>query len=186
MVVKITTPPIDQNKVAEFHRGIGTCVTIWSVIEISLCSLLLNLISPLETKRRHAPLKIKRRQALSGAFYSALAFDQKLKMVEAAAQFTMPQEYVSEWMALRQRLTNGAKTRNHIAHFQINWSGHKNDPSSFALGLEPSIMNSLASLKTRKSRNTQRDLDYISNGFRVLAGDLMKVVPKISPRSPAK
>jgi hypothetical protein len=107
-------------------------------------------------------------------------------MVNAAAQFAMPPEYVSEWMALHQRFTNGAKTRNYIAHFQINWSGRKNDPSSFSLSLEPSIMNSLASLKTRKSRYTQKDLDYISNGFHVLAGDLMKFIPKISPKSPAK
>jgi hypothetical protein len=88
----------------ECFAAIGEALTEWSYMELSLAKLFCAAASAIDD------------EAAYRAFWTALSFEGKLKMTDAAMQVVGDDSIREQWSELLDSLRSKAKKRNEIAH----------------------------------------------------------------------
>lgn len=82
----------EEEERLQFYAAIGEAITTWAEIEGNLFDLYARL------------LKSNHYQALSAAYHSVINFNSRLKMVDAAATYTLTRKRdIKEWSALLKK-----------------------------------------------------------------------------------
>lgn len=154
----------------DFYQTLGRAITAWQHVEVLVYEIAYRLIGP-ENPR-----------AFSAAFHSAMNFNVRLAMADAAAQITLAEPLLAEWKKLRKRTNSRSKERNHLAHFT---SITEFDPEvGSRIYLRPGLSDSKALLRYGSKGMPQYDqkrIGEIRSSFGVLFFALMDFLEKLPP-----
>lgn len=155
----------------EFLACIASCIQQWSSIETFLGWLLINLIES------------KNYKAVYAVFYSTTTFENKLKLINNVAQYTLNETNLKKWVTLSERLKQKSKARNKIVHYQMYMEPIDESMVDFTPQLADPTHNTVASLKSNRLPYKMDDLIEKRRIFGKVSQDLFDFVREVAKHS---
>lgn len=159
-----TQPMTHDDEVQQFYHALGHAISRWSLVEIALARIFAYFVA----KDGQSP-------GANAAFHSAINFNVKLDMTDAAAQWALFVEASNrdDWKTLKNRLGRKSKKRNELAHFMVTTCIPPDD-QGFSVHLEPSLgdMNAFLEYHGDPPKLNLNDVRQRAESFKKLAGDL--------------
>lgn len=114
----------------DFLKALATALLMWQSVESNLFLIFNFLVGPHPTNNA----------VLSSVYHSVMSINTRRKMIDAAATVILKDKpYLKEWEKLSQKIENGAKKRNYLAHFGL--ALHTDTKGKTKALLKPSIFD---------------------------------------------